>query len=288
MMTNKKKVLVTGLAGRIGKIIRINLSEQFEISALDRMEVEGYTTVVANISDFEAIRPAFDGIDVVVHLAADPDKDGTWETTLENNIIGTRNVYEASRIAGVKRVVFASSNHAVGFYPLKDTPYKQIYDGDFSNIRQPIQPLATHLVRPDGYYGVSKSFGESLGSYFHDEYGLSVICMRIGWVLGKLSSEHGDSKDDLSMDDDDPTFAPSALSLWMSHRDTAQFVEKCVNAPESVGFAIFYGMSGNTYGIWDMESSFRVIGYNPLDDAGTFWEQVDGKPHKMTSGDPQS
>ncbi|MEC7733865.1 MAG: NAD(P)-dependent oxidoreductase [Chloroflexota bacterium] len=266
-----KKVLVTGLAGKIGGIIRSNLSGKYSLSGLDLEGVPGFPTTTGNLSNLDEILPAFKGIDTVVHLAADPNHQGGWETNLENNIIGTRNVYEAARISGVKRIIFASSNHALGFYPLKDNPYKQIYDGDFEAIRQPIKPLTTDLIRPDGYYGVSKAFGESLGSYFHDEYGISVICMRIGWV----------------MEPDDPTFAPSALSLWMSHKDTVRLIDSCIDAPESVGFAIVYGMSDNTYGIWDMEDGRKIVGYEPNDDAGTTWNRIQGKSSVMKSGDPQ-
>lgn len=270
-LLSDKKVLVTGLAGKIGGIIRSNLSGKYSLSGLDLEGVPGFPTTTGNLSNLDEILPAFKGIDTVVHLAADPNHQGGWETNLENNIIGTRNVYEAARISGVKRIIFASSNHALGFYPLKDNPYKQIYDGDFEAIRQPIKPLTTDLIRPDGYYGVSKAFGESLGSYFHDEYGISVICMRIGWV----------------MEPDDPTFAPSALSLWMSHKDTVRLIDSCIDAPESVGFAIVYGMSDNTYGIWDMEDGRKIVGYEPNDDAGTTWNRIQGKSSVMKSGDPQ-
>ncbi|SVA70549.1 uncharacterized protein METZ01_LOCUS123403, partial [marine metagenome] len=121
-MEARKRVLVTGLAGKIGGIIRQNLSEKYLISGLDLQKVNEYDTTVANLSDLKGIMPAFQGIHTVVHLAADPNHQGGWETILENNIVGTRNVYEASRIAGVKRIIFASSNHALGFYPLKDNP----------------------------------------------------------------------------------------------------------------------------------------------------------------------
>jgi len=269
-MTNRK-ILVTGLAGKIGSIVEKELSMDYKISGLDLRPAEGRTIRIANLSDYESILPAFDGIDTVIHLAADPNHQGDWKSNLENNIIGTRNVYEASRVSNVRRLIFASSNHVVGFHPLSDNPYKQIYRGDFAKVKQPIKHLSTSMIRPDGYYGVSKSFGESMGSYFHDEYGLSVICIRIGWV----------------MEPDDPTFSPSALALWMSHKDTADIFRKSVEAPESVGFAIVYGMSNNTYGIWDLEPGRNILEFCPEDNAGTEWKENKKFPTFMTSGDPQ-
>ena len=179
-MSDKKRVLVTGMAGQIGGIIRRRLGDRYELSGIDRVGVEGVPVRVADIADLEAIKPAFDGIDVVVHLGADPSPRASWDSVLRSNIVGTRNVYEAARLAGVKRIVFASSNHVVGNYPLRQDPYKAIYDGRLGEVRRPFPPLTTDLIRPDSYYGVSKSFGESLGSYFHEEYGVSVICLRIG------------------------------------------------------------------------------------------------------------
>lgn len=254
-MADKKKVLVTGMSGQIGGIIRRLLGNKYDLSGIDRTPVDGVPSTVADISDLDAIMPAFEGIDAVVHLGADPSPRASWESILQNNLIGTRNVYEASRLSGVKRIVFASSNHAVGFFPLRQDPYKAIYDGRLGEVRRPFPPLTTDLIRPDSYYGVSKAFGESLGSYFHDEYGISVICLRIGWV----------------MTPDDPTFSPPSLSLWLSHRDAAQLIEKSVDAPLSVGFAVVNGESDNTLSIWDIEPTKQILGYEPQDNAGESW-----------------
>jgi NAD+ dependent glucose-6-phosphate dehydrogenase len=257
----KKKVLVTGMAGRIGGIIRKYLGEKYELSGIDLVPVKEVPSLVADLADYDAIRPAFEGQDTVVHLGADPRPDGPWESILHNNIIGTRNVMEASREAGVKRVIFASTNHVVGFYPLKQDPYKAIYDGRLGEVRRPFPMLTADHLRPDSYYGVSKAFGESLGSYFHDQYDISFIALRIGWV----------------MTPDDPTFSPPALSLWLSHRDAAQLIEKSIDAPPSVGFAIVYGMSRNSLRIWDIETTRAILGYEPQDGAGDEWHQQPGR-----------
>ena len=96
-MADRKKVLVTGMAGQIGGIVRRFLDDKYELTGLDRVDVEECPTVVADLSDLDAIRPAFDDVETVVHLGADPNARGAWESVLDNNIIGTRNVFEASR-----------------------------------------------------------------------------------------------------------------------------------------------------------------------------------------------
>lgn len=257
-----KKVLVTGMSGQIGGIMRARLSDRYALSGLDVKPVDGFEVQVADLASLEAIQPAFEGVDTVVHLGADPSPRASWDSVLNNNLIATRNVYEAARVAGVKRVVFASSNHVVGYVPLKEEPYKAIYEGRLSDVRRPFPMLDASVLRPDSYYGVSKAFGESLGSYFHDAHGISVICIRIGWV----------------MTPDDPGFHPAALSLWLSHRDTAELMTKCIDAPASVGFSIVHGMSNNTLRIWESEATEAVVGFVPQDNAGEDWvEDPDGK-----------
>lgn len=263
-----RKILVTGMAGKIGQILVRELSDRYEFIGIDRKPTPSGRPSdfhLADIAEFSAIRPRFDGVDTVVHLGADPSPHASWESVLDNNIIGTRNVFEAARDAGVERVIFASSNHVVGYYPMKDDPYRAIYEGRLEDVRHPIEPLtATHL-RPDSYYGVSKAFGESLGSYFHDAYGLSVICMRIGWVMAP----------------DDPTFSAAALSLWLSHRDAARFIEKCIEAPKSVGFAIVHGMSDNSLRIWESDTTRQIIGFEPEDGAGEAWTDRPDAPRPI-------
>ena len=260
-----RKILVTGMAGQIGQILYRHYSDRYEFVGIDQKpSPSGLPTNfhVADIGDLEAIRECFDGVDTVVHLGADPSPRASWDSVLHNNIVGTRNVFEAARDAGVHRLVFASSNHAVGYFPMKDDPYRAIYEGRLEDVRHPIEPLTGRDLRPDSYYGVSKAFGESLGSYFHDAFGLSVICMRIGWV----------------MTPDDPSFSAAALSLWLSHNDAATFVEKCIEAPRHVGFAIVHGMSDNALRIWEKDETARVIGFEPADGAGDAWTDRPGAP----------
>ena len=132
----RRRVLVTGIAGCIGGIVRRHLGERYELSGLDRAPVDGVPGVVADIADLEAIRPAFRGQGVVVHLAADPSHRCSWESALRTNTVGTYNVFEAAREVGVRRVVFASTNQVVGFYPLKQDPYRAIYEGRLGEVRR--------------------------------------------------------------------------------------------------------------------------------------------------------
>lgn len=261
-MSEKQKVLVTGISGRIGQLVCEHLGERYDISGLDRNAFDGVPTRVADIAEFNAIETAFEGMDVVIHLAGNPSPRAAWEATLEANIVGTRNVFEAARRAGVKRIVYASSHHVAGFFGLKQDPWKSVYEGRIGEIRQPLPLLGTDLIRPDSYYGVSKAFGESLGSYFHDAFGISVICLRIGWV----------------MTPDDPSFSAASLSLWLSHRDTIQLFQKSVEAPATVGFAIINGESNNRLGIWDLEPGRRILGYFPEDDGGEQWVDTPNSP----------
>ena len=158
-----KNVLMTGMTGRSGGLLRSHLEALggYQRSALNRRPIEGVKCTQADISNLEAIKPAFVGIDVVVHLAAQLP-GGPWESLLRTNLVGTYNVFEAARLAGVKRVVFASSNHVVGFYPLKQDPYKAVYEGRLGEVRRPIPMLNDQTLRPDTYYGVSKAFGDTL------------------------------------------------------------------------------------------------------------------------------
>jgi nucleoside-diphosphate-sugar epimerase len=176
------KVLVTGMSGLIGGLLKQHLEEQggYELTALNRRPVEGVRCFQADIADLDAIRPAFEGQDVVVHLAAQVS-DNPWENILQANLVGVYNVYEAARLAGVKRVIFASSGNAIRAFEMIP-PYDAIAAGRYEDVPEGF-PMITHeMVRPEGVYGASKVWGEALGRHFSDAHGLSVICVRIGAV----------------------------------------------------------------------------------------------------------
>ena len=222
---------------------------------MDRVEAPGAKSFVGDIAEFEQIRPAFEGQDAVVHLAANPDAQGSWESNLRSNFIGTYNVFEAARQAGVKRVVFASSNHATGGYYL-DAPWKHIVAGEFDKVQRPYPLVDESMrIRPDGYYGTAKAYGEALGSYYLDYHGVQSIHLRIGWV----------------MRGNDPTFSPFALAIWLSYRDAVQIVQRALDAPDSLPYAIVYATSDNRWKIFSIENARKVLGYQPQDGAGEKW-----------------
>jgi nucleoside-diphosphate-sugar epimerase len=258
-MSGRRRVLVTGANGVIGRVVQRHLAERYDLSYLTRRAVE-FDSHVGDITDLASIRPAFDGMDAVVHLAATTSVEDPWDRVLAANIIGTYNVFEAARVAGVKRVVYASSNHTVGMYEADGAP--EIYD-----LADPRVYDASVPVRPDSAYGVSKVLGEALGRLYADRHGLDVVCLRVGNVR----------------DDDDPTraeggrpFEPLPIlteeearqrlrAVWLSHRDCAQLIGRALDAP--VHWAVVYGISNNPRQMWDLTGARELLGYEPEDAA---------------------
>ena len=223
-----QSILITGAAGEIGSRLRsmlhgvyprIRLSDMKRPSDLRADE----DFVAADLADMAAVERAVQGIDGIVHLGGH-SVEGPWETILNANIIGCYNLFEAARRAGVKRVVFASSNHAVGFYP------RQRRIG------------ADEPVRPDSRYGVSKAFGEAVGALYSHKHGMGVTCLRIG-NFGDMPLDH------------------RRLAIWLSPEDLVQLVRIGLEHPD-IKNEIFYGGSDNERSWWDNESAYR-FGYRP-------------------------
>ena len=248
------KVLITGMSGLIGGLLRRRLEEAggYELSALNRSALDGVTCYQADIADFDAVKSACEGKDVVVHLAAYLGSDD-FEGQLRGNIVGTYNVFEAARLAGVKRVVFASSGNTIRGYELVE-PYKSIADGDYDNVPEDI-PMITHeMIRPQGIYGAAKIFGEALGRYYSDAFDLSVLCVRIGRVTK-----------------DNKLGAVRDRSIYLSHDDVAQILHLCVDAPDSLKYDVFLATSNNRWTYRDLEHPRMVLGYEPKDSADALW-----------------
>lgn len=223
-----ERVLVTGAAGGIGRRLRRLLGGVYPALRLsDRAEIgdlaPGESFVAADLGDLAQVERAVAGVDGVVHLGG-MSVENDWPTILESNIVGAYNLFEAARRAGVKRVVFASSNHAVGFYRRR------------RRIGTDVPP------RPDTRYGVSKVFGEALGALYADKHGLGVLAIRIGNV-------------------DDHPIDKRRLSIWIHPDDLAQLVRIGLEHPD-LGYELVYGASDNERGWWDNAAAFR-LGYRP-------------------------
>ena len=250
-MGERKKVLITGAAGLVGGVLREGLAADYEVSGVDMRPVDGIECLVADTTDLEAVLPAYDGVDTVIDLASVPDQDSPWDVVYANNLPSTYNALEAARRAGARRVIFASSNHATGNYE-DDEPYASIVAGSYDGLEPGNFPLVTvdMPIRPDGPYGIGKAFGEAAGRYYSDRYGLSVICLRIG-----------------TLNREGRPLVPRHFATLLSHRDLVQLARRCIEAPDAVRFAIFYGVSGNTWRFWDIANSRELVGYSPEDDA---------------------
>lgn len=226
-----KRILITGAAGGIATLIRPLLREHYRLRLSDRRPIEDATpdeeVVPADLVDMDAIRRAAAGMDGIVHLGGKA-VESSWEVVHAANIVGGYNLFEAARLEGVKRIVFASTNHVMGFYPRSETV----------GIDAP--------VRPDTRYGLSKAFGEGLGALYAYKYGIGVLSIRIG----HLAPQPSDIR---------------RLSIWISPRDFVQLARIGLESP-GLRHEIVYGMSDNKRAWWNNENAFR-LGYRPLDRA---------------------
>lgn len=256
-MGDLRRVLVTGADGVIGGIVRRSLEDKYQLSFLTRHR-SAFPSHIGDISDLESIQQAFEGMNAVVHLAAASSAESAWNDLLAHNIVGTYNVFEAARRANVKRVVFASSNHAVGGYEVDGAP--QIYALDDPRVYD-----ASVAMRPDSLYGVSKLFGEAIGRLYADRHGMDVICLRIGQVQEDPGSASlGKAPEPLPILTADQV-RQRLRATWLSHRDCAQLIERALEA--NVHWAVVYGISNNPRRFWDLEGARELLGYEPQDSA---------------------
>ncbi len=238
-MANKKKVLITGAAGRIGKVLNEGLKDRYEIRVLYNRTVldsqYGEEVMTGSITDLERMMEVVDGCDAVIHMAGNPSMKAAFMDLHDVNSLGTYCVFEACARQGVPRVVFASTNRVTGMYER---------DGTFTTPNMP--------VRPDSFYGASKAHGEALARYYADNTDLAVLCLRIG------------------------TFQPAAnlkkretdriLSTWVSAADVLQICWRAVEAKQ-VKFGIYYAVSANKRAYWDISNARDELGYDPVDNA---------------------
>ena len=244
-----QQILLTGAAGQIGSWLRQSLRQpDRHLRLLDvktQTELDGHEAaqlIVASCTDLDAMVEACRGASAVLHLGGLSTIGYAWDQYLDVNINGTHCVLEAARRAGVPRVIYASSHHVVGFHP------------NTSGVTVPDYLFA----RPDSLYGVSKAASESLGSLYHDRYGLDVICLRIGSFRGRPTDQR-------------------ARWNWLSPRDCTRLFEAAISVPNP-GFRVVWGVSANSRGIMSLDEA-ASIGYIPRNDAEEYVDQINSDPH---------
>ncbi len=231
-----KTILLTGASGRIGRCLRLALRDAYRLILFNRSAIEDLGASEALIrgdtTDAEAVLGAARGADVIVDMAGVSDVQSFREKLLPVNILGTYNTFEAARLAGVPRVIYASTHHVIGYYP----------------VGQRIDETAP--PRPDSMYAVTKCFAEAMGRLYADKSGLQVVCLRIGFFRDRpLEERH--------------------LAVWISPGDMARLVRCAIEAPR-ITFEIVYGISKNTRRWWDLTRAREVLGYDPHDDAEAY------------------
>jgi nucleoside-diphosphate-sugar epimerase len=242
---SQMRLLITGINGLIGGILRNAFQDSHDVYGIDLEGEFSERVLCADISDYGQVAGAFERfrpLEAIVHLAGNPRVDASWESVLQANIIGTRHIFEAAREFRAPRVVYASSNHVTGAY--------HGFEPSLHKYTQPGPPVISPQdpIRPDSDYGLSKAFGEAVARYYCDRWGVQAICLRIGAVLK----------------DDDPARQSQNRRIWLSHRDLVQLVEKSLAS--DVTFGIYYGISDNKDAFWDISNARADLGYAPVDD----------------------
>lgn len=234
------RILLTGAGGHLGQVLRDHLAGAYELLRVsDRTDLEdlgpGEEFVQCDLADPQAVLALVEGCDAIIHLGG-MSIESTFDIILNSNIVGTYNIYEAARKQGVKRVVFASSNHATGFHA-RDTKLD-----------------AESPLRADSLYGVSKGFGEILGRYYFDKFGIETVCIRIGYCFEKPEDRR-------------------TMHTWLSFRDFSNLVKTSIEA-EKVDYTIVYGTSANEE-LWWNNHKAQHLGWTPQDSSQEFAKDPD-------------
>ena len=235
----RRRVLVTGAAGRIGTYFTQHSHEKYDLRLMvqhqgDETEIKNFgEVVIGDLTDSKALKQFCTGIDTVVHMAGNPNPNATWNELLAPNIIGVYNIMTAAKAAGCRRLIFASSIHAV------------------SGGRCDVQVKTSEPVLPGDLYGVSKAFGEALGTYMAAQEGLSVIALRIGGFQTIESAEEANSI--------------GIMDAYVSQRDLNQLINCCID-DLNLKYAVFHGLSNNRFNRLDISDARDLVGYDPQDD----------------------
>ncbi|ELY39692.1 NAD-dependent epimerase/dehydratase family protein [Natronorubrum tibetense] len=246
-------IAITGASGRVGREAIEALSDA-NLTLFSHSEAEDLDTTPIDVADRETFVDALEGQDVLIHLAANPNPRAEWDEVSGPNVDGVYNAYAAAAENDVKRVVFASSNHAV----------------NMKNTVSPIRPESTvgkpEIVRPDDemdpdtYYGVTKAFGEAMGHYYANRHGIDVVNLRIGWLL---------SEDELEQEvaDRDGAGERFARAMWLSDGDCRRVIEAAATASLESNPTTAHGISDNSERFLSLSETMLELGYRPQDDS---------------------
>jgi uronate dehydrogenase len=245
------RLLLTGAAGGLGRLLRARLKPFARVLRVsDRQPLgnagAGEEVAQCDLADRDQVLGLVDGVDAIAHFGG-VSVETDFDPILRSNIVGVHNLYEAARKHGVRRVVFASSNHVTGFYKVTDR----------------IDPGVT--MRPDGFYGVSKCFGENLSRFYFDRYGIETACLRIGSSFPEVRDRR-------------------MLSTYLSYQDLVELVRCSLFAPD-VGHTVVYGVSDNSARWWDNAKAAH-LGFRPRDSADTERARVEALAPALAANDP--
>ena len=254
------RVLVAGAGGLIGSILWEGLasSGDHSLSGIDLRRDRTRGIRRADVRRARTLRGALGQIDAIVDLATRAAVDTPWNE-VEADIKGRVNLLEAARLQGVRRYVFASSNHVTGLYE-RDQPYAAIVAGEYDGLDPAsIPPITTDWpIRPDSPYGAGKAFAEAAARYYAEQFGLSCICLRIGTVRAE-----------------DRPSTPRHYATLLSHDDLVRLVDCALRAPLEPRYGVYYGVSANAWRFWDVENAAKELGFVPQDDAERFRSAAD-------------
>jgi len=249
----KRKILITGASGLIGGLVLRGLSDRYEFSGLSRRSVPGIPHTAASITDLDAIRPVFHGVDGVLHLGVSVDVEN-WDEQMEVTSLGTLNVFRAAQEAGVGQVVTMSSGSTMCAWEWDDAlPYGRLARGEWDGLTDwPLLDTRTP-ARPDSPYAVAKLFGEHVGRYFSDRHGMQVIVIRLGGVLPE----------------DQPNLVRQ-FPGFLAQADAVQMIDRCLSAPAGIRFEIFDAISDNWPRWRDTSPAKRLLGWRPTGSSDRF------------------
>ena len=241
------KVALSGASGNVGQVLRpALLARGIALRSGGRTPIEPLSpeeqVMHGDLRDATVVDRLLVGMDVLIHMAGTSVERALPEI-IENNLVGLHAIYEGARRNRVRRIVFASSNHAIGMYPVEE---KLGIDCAF---------------RPDGFYGLSKMWGEGMARLYWDKHGIESVCLRIGSMLER------------------PT-EPRHLSTWLGYDDAVQLIMRCIETPQ-VGFMVVWGVSNNTRSYWQQGGDAERLGYRPTQNAEDYAKEILGRPNPL-------